>query len=366
MNDSGSPPDAAAEPAHREEPAAQPAARRGRWPRRLARAGVVLAALIVWIVAIVCLTTLAGRSAPTVTVAIVAVAAATLLWKPRRARWMLATGALLLALALVWRGALTPSNDREWWPDVAVLPTISFEGDVATIEGVRSWEWPADGGHVERWETRSYDLANLRGVDLIVQPFPYSSLMAHTMLSFDFGPQGWLTLSIEARKERREDYGPIAGALNQFELIYTFLDERDAFTLRAVQRGDELYAYPIRARPPYDGLRRFFRDLCASANRLHAEPEFYHIIYDNCTTVWIRHADAVAAAQGRDERVGLQLDTILNGRITRLFHAAGHIDTDLPFDEARERFRVDELVRAHADDPEFSARIRADRSTPPS
>jgi hypothetical protein len=331
--------------------------------RVVVRVVAALAAAGAWTIAAVALTVLSD-GAPIVAVGLIAAAATTLLLRPRRARWMLASGLTLVVAALVWRGSLTPSNDRRWWEDTSVLPTISSDGDLVTIEGVRNWTWHADGGREPAWETRTYDLTKLVGVDLIVEPFPASELMAHTMLSFDFGDQGWLTLTIEARKEICEDYGALGGALNRFELIYIFADERDAMTVRAVQRGAPLYAYPIRIGLPQEGLRRFFESVCASANALHSEPRFYHIIRDNCTTVWIKHADAVAEVEGAKERLGLQLDTVFNGRITRLFHARGYIDTDLPFAEARERFRVDDEVIEHAEDEDFSALIRAPRRDP--
>lgn len=306
--------------------------------------------VLLWVVAGVCLFILAGRTVvPLIAVAVLAVL---VLWKLPRAWWVLFFGILLMGAALAWRGSLRPRSDRVWMEELERMPLVTIEGDSVTIEGVRNFRWHESGGYDANWETRTYDLANLRGVELIVEPSSYSDLMAHTMLGFDFGPDGRLVLSIEARKEEGEQYGPVAGALNQYELIYLFLDERDAFGARAVQRGATLIAYPARTRREF--LGPFFRKICASANGLRERPEFYHIIYHNCTTRWIRHVDAV-----NNTPFYLTLDTTVNGRIGRQLYREGVMDTDLSYDEAKERFRIDDRVREHFDDPDFSDLIRS-------
>ncbi|MEO1130311.1 MAG: DUF4105 domain-containing protein [Planctomycetota bacterium] len=312
-----------------------------------------LLAVALWFIDGISLYILSGRwlLAPIV----VAVLFAAMLWKPRKVAWTLAAGIGVFAIVLIWRDLLLPRNDRTWWDETAVMPVISVHEGVVTIDGVRNFTWDESGRTGGGWETRTYALDDLQGVDLIVQPFPASELMAHTMLSFDFGPGGRLMLSIEARKQQGENYSPVAGALNQFELIYIFLDERDALTTRAITRGDRLHAYPTRNRNPAT-LREFFVDLCESADGLRAWPRFYHIIFDNCTTVWIRHVDAIANTD-----IGLRWDTIATGRIARFLHMHDSIDTDQSYDEAKDFFRIDEQVRAFAEHPEFSRRIREQR-----
>ena len=319
-------------------------------PRRRTITRVLVPALtLLFGVAAVLLTILgAGTPVPTLLIG-VAIAAGIAMRRPPR--WIVLAAAAACIGVVAYRATLTPSNDRDWETQTSIMPTIALDADTLTIDAVRNFAWRDGETFDASWETRIYTLSNLRGLDMILEPFPYSPLMAHTMLSFDFGPEGRLVLSIEARKQRGERYGAIAGGLNQFELIYLFLDERDALGVRAHQ-GAELYAFPVRVEPLR--LRAFFLNLCSTAQNLRERPRFYRIIRDNCTTAWLQHSDHLAV-----QPVGLQPDSILNGRIGRLLHERGGMLTDLSYEEAKAGFRVDRRVLELLEEPAFSERIRA-------
>src|SRR5262249_38993783 len=71
-------------------------------------------------------------------VGLVAAVAAVL---PRLRPWPLALFAgALIAFAIRWHG-VQPSNDRDWQPDVAVLPYATFDGDLVTIHNVRNFDY---------------------------------------------------------------------------------------------------------------------------------------------------------------------------------------------------------------------------------
>ena len=72
------------------------------------------------------------------------------------------------------------------------------DGDAVTIENVRNFEYRSLDDFTPRYETRTYHLANLKGVDIIF--FNWGSpLMSHPVLVFDFGPDGRVCMSIEVR-----------------------------------------------------------------------------------------------------------------------------------------------------------------------
>lgn len=319
--------------------------------RRILRGTLRALAPVLWFVAAVLITVLAvGSLIPGFMIALGLVG---LIGYHRKIRWTFAAGIGICLLTIVWRSNLKPSHDRDWWEELTILPKIDLDGDNLTIEGVRDFTWKEDGTYDAHWETRHYSLKNLRGADLILEPFPGSSLMAHTMISFDFGEDGHLLLSIEARKEIGEDYGPVAGGLNRFELIYLFMDEKDGLRVRAL-KDHELYAFPTRISPIH--LRAFFLSLCASADNLRSKPMFYHILEHNCTTVWIQHADLIS-----NHPTGLRLESIFNGKIAHYLLKKNIIETDLDYEEAKEKFRVGQRIRDWDGSGNFSEIIREGR-----
>ncbi len=274
--------------------------------------------------------------------------------RKRKIRWGFGAGALLCIAIVGVRAARSPSNDRVWEEHLSTAPSVSIEGDTITIEGVRNFEWNADGSFTPAWETRTYELSNLQGVDLLLEPFGPADLMAHSMLSFDFAHEGRLLLSIEARREQGEEYGIVPGGLNNFELIYILQTEQDGIGQRA-HRGHNMYAFPIKNNPLR--LRAFFLALCSTTNHLQHTPRFYRVVRDNCTTAWIQHADHLS-----NKPLGLQLDTILTGRVAHMLHNLRFIETDLPYKEMMEHFRIDHLVIEALEHEDFSTRIRAHRA----
>lgn len=281
---------------------------------------------------------------------VLAAAALALWWRTRRRLLVPAVVAAAALLALIWLLTLRPANDREWAPGVSVLPTVTIAGDRVHLRNLRDFRWGEDGIAEARWTERHLNLADLRELELVVEPFRDSELMAHTMLCFGFGDER-IIVSVEARKEQGETYGLVAGALRQFELMYVFGTERDLLTLRAVTRQTRLYLYPIRAEP--DFIRALFLDLAASANDLHQQPRFYRSIRDNCTTTLVQHFD-----RHLEDRIGLQPDTLFPARTGRLLHRRGFMRTDLGYDQAHRHCRIDERVRQHAADPAFSRLLR--------
>ena len=260
---------------------------------------------------------------------------------------------IILVALLIWLFTIQASNDRDWRLEVSNLPRIEINNDDVTIHNLRNAIWH-EGRVIANWESRNYDLNKLSSLDLIVEPFNDSKLMAHTMLDFGFEDQGHVIVSIEARKEIYEEYSLVAGALRQFELIYIFGDEKDLLTLRALVRGSALHLYPIQAEPEF--ITSLFKDLAKSANTLHDEPKFYRTLRDNCTTTLVEHID-----RQYQEKIGTRMETIFPAKAGRLLHELGRMDTNLSYQQAHEVSRIDHLIVKYRDeDKNFSSLIHAD------
>jgi hypothetical protein len=78
-------------------------------------------------------------------------------------------GAFLIAFAivLVWWLRIEPRNDRDWQPEVAVLPYAEINGDLVTIHNIRNFDYRSETDFTPRYYDKTFDLRRLDTVDLI-------------------------------------------------------------------------------------------------------------------------------------------------------------------------------------------------------
>ncbi|HET6520675.1 MAG TPA: DUF4105 domain-containing protein [Geminicoccaceae bacterium] len=263
----------------------------------------------------------------------------------------LAPFAVAVVALLAWWSTIEPSNHRAWQPDVARLPSAEIDGDLVTLRNVRGFEYRSASDYMERWYDRTVDLRRLESLDLIAV-YWMGDAIAHTMLSFGFAGDEPVTISIETRKERGEDYSALAGFFRRYELYYVVGDERDLIGLRTTYRepAEDVYLYRVQA--PRENIRRLFLDYVAKIDALHERPEFYNTATTNCTTNIVTHVRAV--------REGVPLDwrMLLSGHFPELVYAYGALDRSLPFETLRRRSRINERARAADGAPDFARRIR--------
>jgi len=273
---------------------------------------------------------------------------ALLMWlRPYRRAMLL----VLVAFACVlgWWLTIPPSNDRAWQPDVAQTATAIIDGNRLTVHNVRNFDYRSETDYVGNWETRSYDLDRLEGVDLFLC-FWGPTLIAHTIASWEFADGSHLAISIETRKEKGEEYSAVRGFFRQFEVYYVVADERDVVRLRTNYRGERLYLY--RVRMSADRARELLFDYLAEVNRLADHPRWYNALTHNCTTAIRYHLRNLGLAQKLDWRI------FANGRLDELMYERGSIDNRLPFEELRRRSDITERAKAADGDVLFSLRIR--------
>jgi len=264
--------------------------------------------------------------------------------------WRLWAGFLILfVLVQAWWLGIEPSNDREWLTDVARVPVVTFDGDLVTVENVRNFHYRSETDFDEIWDTRTYDLSQLRGIDIYLSYWG-SPMIAHTIMSWEFKDGQHLAVSIETRKEVGEEYSAVLGFFRQYELYYVVADERDIIGLRTNHRGEEVYLY--RLKTPLPRARALLVDYLETLNRLTSAPRWYNALMHNCTTVIHQHTQHVAAQRPFDWRI------IVNGYIDELGYERGTIDTSLPFDELRRTSNITERAKAAGNTPDFSRLIR--------
>ncbi|MHC1790587.1 Lnb N-terminal periplasmic domain-containing protein [Solidesulfovibrio sp.] len=268
----------------------------------------------------------------------------------RRAR-TLAAYCLAFGLFVLWWSTIEPSNDRDWQPDVAVLPYGEMHGDSVTVRNIRNFAYRTDTEYAPRYYDKTFDLSRLTAVDLIAV-YWMGEAIAHVMLSFDFAGQDGICLSIETRKERGEDYSSIMGFFKQYEIIYIAADERDLIRLRTEYRRppEDVYLYRTRLSP--ENARKLFLEYVREMNRLRGKPEFYNTLTTNCTTNIVRHFRAFG------DTVRYNWKILFSGYTPLYAYELGGLDDAQPFEELRAKSYVNPKAREAGDAPDFSARIR--------
>lgn len=264
----------------------------------------------------------------------------------------LAGFASLFVIALAWWLSISPSNNRVWQADVSRLPSATIEGDHVTVHNVRDFIYRTETDFTPAWYDKTYDLSKLESVDLFAV-YWMGPAIAHTIISFGFGGNDYLAVSIEARKEEGEGYSAIKGFFRQYELIYIVADERDVIRLRTDYRKDpseDVYRFHLKGGP--DIGRQFFLEYMAAINDLRAHPRFYNTLTANCTNlIWMR-------AQFNPDRVPFSWKILASGYGPEYLYDMGRLDTSVPFAELKKHGYVNPIAQKFGRDSDFSRKIR--------
>lgn len=249
------------------------------------------------------------------------------LWRIKTPQgWRIFAG-VFVAL-LIWWATIRPSHQRNWKVEQGTLPDVLIEGNRAVLTGVRDFEFRTKSDFTVRYQQRVVDLSKLTGVDFFISYWTAEpGAIAHTFVSFVFEDEPPVCVSIEARLEQGETYSALASCFKQAELIYVVGEERDVVGVRMRVRGEQVYRYRTRATP--EQARRLWDAYAKSIHELVEQPQFYHLLSNNCTVNIDRHA----SHDGKGSRFDLRL--LLNGYVDGLMYERGIVDTSVPFAELR-------------------------------
>ncbi|MNQ39607.1 hypothetical protein D3C85_532330 [compost metagenome] len=260
---------------------------------------------------------------------------------------------ILFAGLLAWWWRIEPSNERDWQPDVSVLPYATIEGDRVTVHNIRNFDYRSETDYTPAWYDKTFDLSKLEGVDLIAS-YWMGPAIAHTFLSFAFEGGDHLAISIETRKEKSESYSTLKGFFRQYELFYVVADERDVIRLRTNFRQDppeQVYLYRLQG--PLENGRKLFLEYLHDMNALKDKPQFYNTLTTNCTTqIWV-------SARVNTEHIPFSWKILASGYVPQYLYETGRLgEHGLPFEEIQRRALINTRANAVASPLDFSARIR--------
>jgi len=285
------------------------------------------------------------------------VATVFVLWRQRKhALWFL-LGAWLIGL--VWLFTLSPSNNRDWRPEVGRTASAEFDGDRVTVRNIRNFKYRTADDFDVRYTEKTYDLTALDSMDLLMCYWDGNTRIAHTMLSFGFGGKDYICLSSQIRREKGEEWGAVRGIYNQFEINYILAEELDLINLRTGYRNEDLYLFPMTL--PKVDIRRYFEHVLRRINTLNEKPDFYNTLEYNCTSSLTRMGKELWPDRPRDTFLThvTGLASLLNGGTDEHAYARGQISNHLPFAELKAKSYITPIGQEHRDAPDFSQKIRS-------
>ncbi|MDR0328154.1 MAG: DUF4105 domain-containing protein [Planctomycetaceae bacterium] len=258
----------------------------------------------------------------------------------------------VLGIGRAFLDEFRPSNDRKWTQNHAVLQTAEFQDNIVTVRSVRYSRYESAEVYTTQYYDATFNLDDIRTIDLIMVPFQGLERVAHVESSFGFADGRQIGLSIEARYEEGEKYDPAAAGLRQFELVYVLADERDMIRLATDVHKNNVHVYRLNFEP--HEVRTMFVDALQRANKLASKPEFYHPLANSCVTNLMAHIN-----KGRPKSVPSEYRTLVPGLLDSYMYDLKLISTAAgTFKEAKEMAKVNWLVERYGDLEYFSAGIR--------
>lgn len=261
---------------------------------------------------------------------------------------------IIFYCVLAWWRSIRPQQQRDWAADVDQLLSSHIESSVVTLHNVRNFAWRTREDFTPRWETRQYNLADLRSLDLIVSYWA-GPLVAHTLVSFGFKDGRQLVFSVEVRRTRGQTFSALGGLFKQSELLLVAADERDIVHTRSNVRGEAVYLYRVDLSLPQ--ICALFHAYLQKADVLRQQPIFYNSLFSNCTTLVYAMVKHIVPSMPWDYRL------ILSGYLPQYLYSLGALDTSRAFADLRRHSHINARTRAsnisgHAN-PDFSRIIRA-------
>jgi len=246
----------------------------------------------------------------------------------------------------------TPSHDRDWKMEHILLPYAEISDDSVTIYNVRDFEYYGENNEpIPFYYDTTVNLDQVEGVDFIISYFSEYKGIAHTFLSFRIKDTDPIAISIEARREKGEEYSPLKGLLRNFEEMYVIGDERDLIGLRTHIRKEEVYIFPGNATP--EKAKELFVSMIEKATYLKENPKFYNTLTSQCTNELARHVEEVS---GKDIPFSYKL--LLPGYADEFAYDLGFIgNEEITLEQLKAKHQVNP-ENTEIEDENFSEKIR--------
>jgi hypothetical protein len=258
---------------------------------------------------------------------------------------------VVVAVCVYIYGVLKPANTREWEYGFEILPHFSIAGNRVTVKNLRDFTYVSGSTFQKGYFDEDYSIDSISRVWFVVSKFSGFEGVAHTYFVFDMTDRAPITVSVEARRERGENYDIVGGLFNSFELMYVWGSERDALVRRSLVNKDKVYMYPLTL--PEGGAAKIFMRLAARSHDLESTPRFYNTLFSNCTNELAKTANDI-----KPGAIPWNISLVLPGYSARELQKLGYIKSSDPIEKLERDHYVTDFVREHYADTDLSMQLR--------
>jgi hypothetical protein len=250
-----------------------------------------------------------------------------------------------------------PSHDRDWKSGFEIMPSLTIDVTKVKINNLRDYIYTSSNSGETKYKNVEVDINNLERAWFISEPFvikPFTNFggVAHTYFVFDFKDSPPIAVSVEARREKGEQYDAWKGLLNSYELFYVWGTETDETVRRVIDQENPLYMYPLTISK--DSAQKLFLQLAESTITLEKTPRFYNTFSSNCTNELAKNANNV-----QENTISMNNRALyFPGYADEELYKLGFIPTDIPLSEVSEKYNITEKVKSLYMDNEFSKKLR--------
>lgn len=261
---------------------------------------------------------------------------------------------ILLLIIVIFLAAYfcqKPPTNSDWRTGYGITASSQLNNNFVTIKNIRNFQYGNEGSVTkEEYYDKTYNLDDLTKVWYIYEPFGNDA--AHNFLSFEFKDNIFLTISIEARTTKKQEYDGYVGLLRSYPLIYVIADEKDALYMRTNIRKNQVVLFPTKATP--ENSKKLLLELLSEVNNLDKKPKWYNSLTDNCTTLIAKHINNVWP----NSVPFYWTWKMYNTHSAEIAYDKGWIDTTLSLNEAKTFYNITKEAQTITDINNYSTIIR--------
>ena len=275
-----------------------------------------------------------------------------ILWYlPVGRRWIPRTLVVAGLAGLTLLYATKSPYPQDWVERNKRFTTATRDGSTVVIENFRDAVHNKDGTVDLNWETRTYDLDDLVGANIVMQPFGNEKALSHIMLSFRFRDGRNVAVSVGVRQAKDTSFDALAGFFRHDQVYVTIATERDVFGKRLVADPPlDMYFYDVK-RPP-EAIAGYFVKVLDYTTGLAEKPRFYSTLTESCFTTLIRIDPHIV-----DTVPWYDIRRWVPGYALTLFQELGAVDSTMPAEQLESRSKLPSdmaLPQEYSDDVSWS------------